>query len=98
MARRTVNWFLVLSALVVVLGLGWSGCSPVPSPWEGKARPERVVVTFPPLLSFVRGVAGDHAAIVCLCTDKGPHHYEYDVRDAILLRDADLFFANGLGL
>jgi ABC-type Zn uptake system ZnuABC Zn-binding protein ZnuA len=36
--------------------------------------------------------------VLCLCTTTGPHHYTYNARDAILLRNADLFFSVGLGL
>jgi ABC-type Zn uptake system ZnuABC Zn-binding protein ZnuA len=54
------------------------------------------VVTFPPLYSFARSVLGDQGTVLCLCLEKGPHHYEVEAADIMKLRDADLFFANGL--
>ncbi len=66
--------------------------------WLGRGGPPHVVVTIPALDNFVRNVGGDHVGVVCLCTNKGPHHYEYNPQDAMVLRDADLFFAIGLTL
>jgi len=91
------RWLSVLVSLMVVAGL-FLGCSSHQDVWEGKGGPPRVVVTFPPLVSFVKGVAGDHAAIISLCTNTGPHGYEYNVKEIIGLRKADLFLANGLEL
>jgi ABC-type Zn uptake system ZnuABC Zn-binding protein ZnuA len=84
-------------------GLGmafWTvGCSRAPDVWEGKGGPPRVVVSFPPLYSFVKSVAGDrNVGVICLCTTTGPHHYVYTSKDAMTLKRADLFFANGLNL
>src|SRR5665213_452115 len=73
-----------------------SGCSPAANPWPpGKLK---VVVSFPPLDSFVKKVAGDHATVVCLAKESGVHHYEPTPYDATLLRRADFLFANGLEL
>src|SRR5262249_49667357 len=68
-----------------------------PDPWGG-APPPRVVVTFPPLYSFVKGVGGNHVTVRCMCTTTGPHHYEESALDHQLVRDADLLFALGLTL
>lgn len=90
MTSRRLAWFgLTLVAL--------TGCGRPPSPWK-EGVPVRVVVTIPPLVSFVKNVAGDHADVRCLCAEKGPHSYQYDAQDAMQFRDADLFFAVGLGL
>src|SRR5262249_19088288 len=86
-----------LLTLGLVMMLGWLGCSPAPDPWGGAPSP-RVVVTFAPLYSFVKGVGGDHVAVRCLCTTAGPHHYEESAQDHQLVRDADLLFALGLTL
>ncbi|HEY7423138.1 MAG TPA: metal ABC transporter substrate-binding protein, partial [Gemmataceae bacterium] len=94
--RRTMETVVVLAA--VVLGSGWLGCARSTPLWQNRGGPPRVVVTIPALDSFVRNVGGDHIGLVCLCTTKGPHHYEYTPDDANLLRDADLFFAIGLTL
>jgi zinc transport system substrate-binding protein len=89
-ARRIVPLFLI-AALAML-----SGCSPAANPWPtGKLK---VVVSFPPLDSFVKKVAGDHATVVCLAKESGVHHYEPTAHDATLLRRADFLFANGLGL
>lgn len=74
------------------------GCSGMEDPWKNVPGTPKVLVTFPPLYSMVKQVAGDGAAVQCLCTTTGPHHYNYNARDAILLRNADLFFSVGLGL
>src|SRR5262249_33906331 len=55
-------------------------------------------VSFPPLYSFTKNVAGDDAQVLCLLTTHGPHDYPYDPKDLLPLRTADLFLVNGLGL
>jgi zinc transport system substrate-binding protein len=96
MTRRKATAVLFLAALAGAAGLG--GCSRIVDPWQGLKGSPRIVVTFPPLYSFVRGVAGNRAAVMCLCTNNGPHHYEASADDALKLQKADIFFANGLGL
>ena len=89
-ARRIVPLF-VIAALAML-----SGCSPAANPWPaGKLK---VVVSFPPLDSFLKKVAGDHATVVCLAKEGGVHHYEPTAHDATLLRRANFLFANGLEL
>jgi ABC-type Zn uptake system ZnuABC Zn-binding protein ZnuA len=93
----TSRWAAV--SLAAALAAGVVGCGRLDSVWPPRAsKPVRVLVTIPPLDSFVKNVAGDRAEVRCLCTDKGPHHYEYDVQDTNQFRDADLFFAVGLTL
>jgi ABC-type Zn uptake system ZnuABC Zn-binding protein ZnuA len=94
--RRTASAALILSALALALNL--SGCTRSTPAWQNHAGSPRVVVTIPALDNFVRNVGGDHVAVICLCTTTGPHHYEYNPQDAMILRDADLFFAIGLTL
>jgi zinc transport system substrate-binding protein len=89
------KWGLWWACAVGVLAL--AGCSPMEDPWKD-TNPPRVVVTFPPLYSFTRGVAGKHGAVKVLCKEEGPHHYGLNYADTALLRRADLFFANGLEL
>jgi ABC-type Zn uptake system ZnuABC Zn-binding protein ZnuA len=74
------------------------GCTSSQPVWNNRGGPPRVVVTIPALDNFVRNVGGEHVGVVCLCTVQGPHHYQADVKDAMLLREADLFFAIGLRL
>jgi zinc transport system substrate-binding protein len=82
----------------MVLASGILGCARSTPVWLKRKGPPRVVVTIPPLDNFVRNVGGDHVGVVTLCTTEGPHHYQYNAQDAILLREADLFFAVGLTL
>jgi ABC-type Zn uptake system ZnuABC Zn-binding protein ZnuA len=57
-----------------------------------------VVVTIPPLYSFVKGVGGDKVEVKCLCTTTGVHQFQMDAQLAQLLREADCFLAVGLTL
>lgn len=97
MAKRwATGTFLIVVAMA--LASGFLGCSRTTPAWRDRGGPPRVVVTIPALDNFVRSVGGEHVGVVCLCTAQGPHHYQYDTQDAILLREADLFFAIGLSL
>jgi zinc transport system substrate-binding protein len=95
MTKRRVLSLLALVVLVPMVVL--LGCGQTSSPWPSGV-PVRVVVTTPPLASFVKSVAGPHAAVRCLCTETGAHHREYNAQDLQLFREANLFFAIGLGL
>ena len=68
-----------------------------PNPWDGKAGP-RVLVTFPPLYSFVCEVAGPDAHVVSMLTNQGPHDYEGGEIESRLMARAELVFMIGLGL
>lgn len=92
MVRRLAGVCVLLTATML------SGCARSTNAWQGRGGPPRVVVTIPALDSFVRNVGGDHVGVICLCTTRGPHHYEYTPQDAVVLRDADLFLAIGLTL
>lgn len=94
--RCMAGMFLVAAALALASGL--AGCMRSTPAWRDRGGPPRVVVTIPPLGNFVRNIGGEHVGVVCLCTTEGPHHYQYDAQDAMLLREADLFFAVGLTL
>ncbi len=94
--RRKTGMFRIVAT--IALASCWLGCSRSTPVWSGRQGPPRVVVTIPALDNFVRSVGGDHVGVVCLCTAQGPHHYQYNAQDAILLREADLFFAIGLSL
>lgn len=85
-------------AAILVLLSGLVGCTRATPLWNNRGGPPRVVVTIPALDNFVRNVGGNHVGVVCLCTTQGPHHYQDNAPDAILLREADLFFAIGLTL
>jgi zinc transport system substrate-binding protein len=94
--RRILEMFVVGTA--VALASSFLGCQRSTPVWRDRGGPPRVVVTIPALDNFVRNVGGDHVGVVCLCTTQGPHHYQHNTQDAILLREADLFFAIGLTL
>jgi ABC-type Zn uptake system ZnuABC Zn-binding protein ZnuA len=89
---------LAVGAATAALLVALAGCGKRENPWAGLPGPPRVMVTFPPLDCFVRNVAGDRAGVMCLCTTKGPHDYAFSIDECMKLKDADLFFSNGLGL
>jgi ABC-type Zn uptake system ZnuABC Zn-binding protein ZnuA len=95
---RKVIGVALLSLFAAGMALGLPGCGSNTNPWEGQPGPPRVVVSFPPLYCFVKNVAGDDAGVLCLCTNPGPHDYQYNSRDILKLRQADLFLTNGLNL
>jgi ABC-type Zn uptake system ZnuABC Zn-binding protein ZnuA len=91
--------FLGLAPMAALLVLaGMSGCGRSTDPWAEETGTPRVVVTIAPLYSFVKGVTGKQAAVKCLCTTTGPHHYSADSRDAQMLEKADVVFGIGLKL
>jgi ABC-type Zn uptake system ZnuABC Zn-binding protein ZnuA len=93
--RRSICATLFLVALATAAGL--PGCGTPPDVWKDKKKPH-VIVSFPPLYSFAKTVLGEHGHVYCLCTTTGPHHFEYDASHLQNFRQADVFFANGLGL
>jgi zinc transport system substrate-binding protein len=82
----------------VLLGVGFIGCSKANDPWKGLGGPPRVLVSFAPLYSYAKNVAGDDAAVLSLMTSQGPHEHELVSEDALKFRKADLFFMIGLSL
>ncbi len=94
-AALVMGTVLALAFFALIFGL--QGCSRPSTIW-GNCPGKRVVVTIPALDNFVRNVGGDHICIHCLCTTEGPHQYTYNPPDAMILKDADLFFAVGLTL
>lgn len=89
---RTRLLLLGLLAVVPVVGCGNDG-----PPWPDKPGP-KVVASFPPIYCFAANVAGDDATVRTAMTSQGPHHFDPKQSDALILRKADLFFLNGLGL
>ena len=88
MTRRLFVLMVPFAVLVILVGL--PGCGRGPDPWADEPGSPRVVVTIAPLESIVRGVAGKNAAVKCLCTETGPHHYTTDMRDIGLIVGIDL--------
>ncbi|MBX9583812.1 MAG: metal ABC transporter substrate-binding protein [Gemmataceae bacterium] len=83
-----------VTAAVLLLSVGGCGRE---SAWPNQPGP-KVVVSFPPLYCFAKAVAGDDAAVRCVMSTTGPHDFNPTEVEARLLREADLFFVNGLGL
>src|SRR5437868_14381356 len=96
--KRPRKAAILLGLLAASVLLVWSGCGSMPDGWEDQPGPPRVLVSFPPLYSFVKSVAGDQAGVISLCTTEGPHDYQFNANQTIALKRADLFFANGLTL
>jgi ABC-type Zn uptake system ZnuABC Zn-binding protein ZnuA len=87
---------LVSAAAAAGLLLGVGGCGRE-SAWPNQPGP-KVVVSFPPLYCFAKAVAGDDAAVRSVMSTTGPHDFSPTEVEARLLREADLFFINGLSL
>jgi zinc transport system substrate-binding protein len=90
----------ILLLPLLFLPLLWiAGCGRPDDPWKNvEGGPTRVLVSFPPLYSFAKQVAGPHAKVLCLATTVGPHHYEPTTEDVFKASTADIVLANGLGL
>src|SRR5438094_243236 len=92
------NKLLATAGLCCVVAGLFSGCGqPANEAWPAGKSP-RLLVTFAPLYSLVANVAGEHAAVQTLMTTTGPHEYQPTPHDTLKLRQADLFFINGLEL
>lgn len=89
---------LSVSAAAVAAGLvlSFGGCGRE-SAWPARPGP-KVVVSFAPLYCFAANVAGDDAVVKNLMTSSGPHDFNPSDTEARLVREADLFFVNGLSL
>jgi ABC-type Zn uptake system ZnuABC Zn-binding protein ZnuA len=89
----------VTIAALVLLGLGFAGCTPTADPWkEAKAGQKHVLATFPPLYCLTHSIAGDDAYVLCFLTTEEPHEYTFSPQDAIKARGAHLIISNGLKL
>src|SRR5207247_472390 len=56
----------------------------------------RLLTSFPPIHCFVKNVADEDAAVLCLLKTTGPHEYQPTVADLLLARRAEFLFINGL--
>lgn len=94
-ARRWVAGVAVVVAAAALPVLG-GGCGRDATwPDDGK---KKVVVSFAPIQCFAANVVGDDAHVRAVMSTTGPHDFSPTATDARLLRKADLFFVNGLGL
>jgi zinc transport system substrate-binding protein len=93
MTTRQHGW----AAGLMALGLAaLAGCGAV-DPWPAGPG-KRVLVTFAPYYCFAKNVAGDDAVVMSLMSTTGPHEFTGSPRDALKVRGANVFFANGLVL
>lgn len=88
---------LVAPVLVFAAVLPFAGCRGESDPWAGSAGP-KVVASFAPITSLARAVAGPDATVKPVMTAQGPHTFEVTHAEAGVVRGADLFLINGLGL
>ncbi|HYH66888.1 MAG TPA: zinc ABC transporter substrate-binding protein, partial [Urbifossiella sp.] len=97
-AVRSRRW---LAAALVVGAAHFAllpvGCGSSDSVWPDRPGP-KVVVSFAPVYCWAVNVAGDDAVVKNMMTTTGPHDFNPTDTDARLVRKADLFFINGLGL
>ena len=64
-SRRLVIPICLLSGAWFLVGLWFPGCSKPPDPWLSvPGGPTKVLVSFPPLYSFTKYIAGDHAKLI----------------------------------
>jgi ABC-type Zn uptake system ZnuABC Zn-binding protein ZnuA len=86
----------MLVSLMIVVGI--AGCTR-PRIWEALPGGSlKVLASFPPLYCFAKNVAGDHAKVYSMLQTEGPHGFEPTPNKALLAREADVFFYNGLTL
>lgn len=87
-----------LALVVAAAGLGVLpvGCGG-DNVWPDRPGP-KVVVSFAPVYCWAVNVAGDDAVVKNMMTTTGPHDFNPTDTDARLVRRADLFFINGVGL
>jgi ABC-type Zn uptake system ZnuABC Zn-binding protein ZnuA len=86
---------VVLVATLAVFAV--TACSGRSGDWPDRPGP-KVVVSFAPIYCFTANVAGQDAVVRNMMTTTGPHSFNPTDVEARLLRRADIFFVNGLGL
>ena len=88
---------LVAPAVVLAAVLPFVGCRGNVDPWAGSTGP-KVVASFAPIASLAQAVAGPDATVKPVMTTQGPHTFDFTHAEAGVVRGADLFLINGLGL
>jgi zinc transport system substrate-binding protein len=92
---------LGITAVIAAIALAPAGCSHAESdPWATAASGKpKVLVSFAPIYSFAKSVAGEDAEVRCLLTTTGPHyHGDATPPQLALAKGCDVFIINGLGL
>jgi zinc transport system substrate-binding protein len=89
----------VAASILAVFLLSQVGCHRATDPWKDvPGGATKVLVSFPPLYCFTKGVVGDDAKVLSLLVAVGPHEHQAGADDAQLAAGADLFLVNGLQL
>lgn len=93
---RLYYWVPALILIVLLL----AGCSTAQTPGEAEENgPLRVVATTTLVSDVVRQVAGELVSLeTLLAADTDPHSFQPTPREITRVAEADLVFANGLGL
>lgn len=94
---RRIGLFAVLAIVAGAL----IGCtrSKGSDPWASANGKKKVLVSFAPLYSFAKSIAGDDAEVKCLLTTTGPHYHGDATPEQIQLASGcDVFIINGLGM
>lgn len=97
MAKVRTRRVLLILAVAAGLGVLPFGCGGGGDGWPERPGP-KVVVSFAPIYCWAANVAGDDGLVKNMMTTTGPHDFNPTDTDARLVRKADLFFINGLGL
>jgi zinc transport system substrate-binding protein len=97
------RFFRIASALaaclLAIFLLSQVGCHRATDPWKDvPGGNTKVLVSFPPLYCFTKGVVGDDAKVLSLLVAVGPHEHQAGADDAQVAAGADLFLVNGLQL
>lgn len=89
---------LALPLLAGALVLFSSGCGGGgQNPWNAQRAPH-VLASFPPIYCFAANVADPRAEVRSLMVENDPHSFDPTIQHSWLIRGADVFYANGLGL
>jgi ABC-type Zn uptake system ZnuABC Zn-binding protein ZnuA len=88
---------LPVAFTVAVVTLGTFGCGAPQNAWK-PGRSPRVLAFFPPLYCFAANVVDPQAEVQTLMVENDPHHFDPTIQHSWLVRDADVFYTNGLGL
>jgi ABC-type Zn uptake system ZnuABC Zn-binding protein ZnuA len=89
----------VIVAVLTACVLTMASCTKHGNPWDKvEGGSLRVLVSFPPLYCFTKGVADKDARVLSLLVATGPHEHRASASDAHVAAGADLFLVNGLTL
>ena len=96
-ARVPWRAHILTLALATAAAVNPVGCGGVKNAWDPNRSPH-VLAFFPPLYCFAANVVDSKAEVQTLMVDNDPHHFDPTIQHSWLVRDADVFYTNGLGL